>query len=85
MPILEKMPALGAAIDEESYSFLETHAPGLLEAVAAEVAHGRTPEEIRRFVYQRTNGRNNGALADRCEQAARHLARQNGSRESEDV
>lgn len=73
-----EMPDIEAAIDAESFEWLDVNAPELALAVASEVKHGRTPEQIRRFVFQKTNGRNNGALADRCEQAARHLARQNG-------
>lgn len=70
------MPAIEAAIDAESFDWLDTAAPELARAVAEEVDRGRTPDQIRRFVLRKTNGREK--LADRCQQAARHLARLNG-------
>lgn len=64
------MDRLGKALDRESYEWLASHAPDILEAVEAEVNADRKPEEIRLFVIRRT-GRIEIAL--RCEQAAKHL------------
>lgn len=64
------MDRLGKALDRESYEWLASHAPDILEAVEAEVNAGRTPEQIRIFVIRRT-GR--GEIALRVEQAARHV------------
>jgi len=64
------MARLGAVLDKESYEWLASYSPGVLEAVEAEVLAGRSPEEIRMFVIRRT-GR--VEIAQRCEQAARHV------------
>ncbi len=64
------MERLGQALDRESYEWLASYQPDILEAVEAEVAAGRTPEQIRLFVIRKT-GRTE--LADRCEQSARHI------------
>lgn len=70
------MPDVEAAIDAESAEWLDTNLPMLYQAVAEEVGRGRTPEQIYRYVLRATNGRNAGALADRCRQTARHLQRE---------
>lgn len=64
------MDRLGKALDRESYEWLASHAPDILEAVEAEVNAGRTPEQIRIFVIRAT-GRIE--LAMRVEQAARYV------------
>lgn len=64
------MDRLGKALDRESYEWLASHAPDILEAVEAEVNANRTPDEIRIFVIRRT-GR--GEIALRVEQAARYV------------
>jgi hypothetical protein len=66
----EIMAILGKALDRESYEWLAGHAADILEAVEAEVAAGRTPEQIRLFVIRKTS---RDELAQRCEQAARHI------------
>jgi hypothetical protein len=63
------MERLGRALDRESYEWLASQHPDILEAVETEVAAGRTPESIRLFVIRKT-GRDE--LAARCEQAAYH-------------
>ena len=68
--VTQTMERLGKALDRESYEWLASHAADILEAVEAEVAAGRTPEQIRLFVVRRT-GR--GDLANRLEQAARYI------------
>lgn len=78
MAIIRTMPALQAAIDEESFEFVMEHFPALGEAVAAEVSKGALPEEIGRFVARLTN---RPALALRLEQAARHLNQVRTTRE----
>lgn len=64
------MERLGRALDRESYEWLASHAPDILEAVEAEVNAGRTPEQIRIFVIRRTSREE---IALRCEMAAKHL------------
>ncbi len=69
------MPRLGAILDRESYEWLAAAHPDILAAIEAEVAAGRTAEQIRLFVVRQT-GRIEIAL--RCEQSARHIARGQG-------
>jgi hypothetical protein len=64
------MPRLGQVLDKSSYEWLAANHPDILEAVEAEVAAGKTPDQIRLFVVLRT-GR--VEIAQRCEQAARHI------------
>lgn len=64
------MDRLGKALDRESYEWLASHSPDILEAVEAEVNAGSKPEQIRIFVIRRT-GR--GEIALRVEQAANHI------------
>lgn len=70
------MPDVQAAIDQESAEWMATNLPMLYDALAEEVLRGRSPEQIYRYVLRATNGRNAGALADRCRQTARHLERE---------
>lgn len=58
------MPRLGAILDRESYEWLAAAYPDILAAIEAEVAAGRTVEQIRLFVVRQT-GRVD--LAKRCE------------------
>jgi hypothetical protein len=64
------MERLGKALDRESYEWLASHAADILEAVEAEVNAGRSPEQIRLYVIRVTS---RAELAQRCEQAARHI------------
>lgn len=64
------MERLGKALNRESYEWLASHAPDILEAVEVEVNAGRTPEQIRLFVIRKTSREE---LAQRCEQAAIHI------------
>ena len=67
-----RMPTLQAALDQESYEWLATNAPSILEALETEVHNGRTPEQVHLYVlgeYSRPE------LAQRLRQAARHLKR----------
>lgn len=68
------MPRLGAILDRESYEWLAAAHPDILAAIEAEVAAGRTAEQIRLFVVRHT-GR--AEIAQRCEQAARWVEREN--------
>lgn len=68
--IVQAMDRLGKALNRESYEWLASQHPDILEAVEAEVTAGRTPESIRLFVIRKT-GRDE--LAARCEQAAYHV------------
>lgn len=63
------------AIDEDAFEYMLTHAPRYLAAIEAELRTGRTPAEIRRIV-SREVGPERQSLALRCEQAARHMARE---------
>lgn len=65
-----KMPTLQAALDQESYEWLATNAPKILEAVESELASGKNPEQIYLFVVGQY-GREE--LAQRLRQAARHV------------
>ena len=65
------MPRLGTELDKESYIWLAANHPKILEAIEAEIAAGRTPQQVRLFVIRQT-GRPEIAL--RCEQAARYAA-----------
>lgn len=64
------LPRLEAAVNEESWEWLQDNLPGLAQAVQAEVASGASPEEIRRRMMRLT-GR--PALVMRLFQAAAHL------------
>lgn len=67
---MKDLPAIGAAINEESWEWLRDQIPQLAEGVSTEVGRGATPEQVRVYVLDRTERRE---LALRCEQAARHL------------
>ena len=73
--IIHELPAIDAAIDEESWDWLQDVLPSMAMAVATEVRRGVGADEIHRHVMQRTQ---RPALAMRCSQAAQHLAT-NGS------
>ena len=64
------MSRLGEVLDRESYTWLASTHPDILEAIEAEVGAGRTPDDVRMFGLLRT-GR--GELAMRCQAAARHI------------
>ena len=52
MPVLTRAQPfddLQAAINQESYRFLDDHAPELIEGIEAAIARGKTPEEIAAF------------------------------------
>lgn len=66
------MERLGRTLDKESYEWLASQHPDILEAVEAEVGAGRTPEQIRLYVIRATN---RTELAQRCQQSARHIKR----------
>lgn len=67
------MTRLGAELDKESYEWLAAVHPEILDAVEAEVSAGAKPADLRLFVIRQT-GRPD--LANRVEQAARHIAAQ---------
>ena len=67
----DNLPALEAAINEESWEWLTDNVPQLADAIQKELAKpGLTPELIRRFVMKKTQ---RPALAARCFQATSHL------------
>ena len=63
--------AIDGELDAISYEWLLQNAANLLRAVEQDVAKGYTAQVIRQRVIERT-GRLE--LAQRCEQAARHVA-----------
>lgn len=70
-----KMPTLQKALDKESYEWLASNAPDILEALEVEVGRGSKPDDIHLFVrgeYERPE------LAQRLRQAARHIGAGNG-------
>lgn len=73
MTILTPFNDLAAALNEESWEWLQDANGRLARALAAEVERGATSTDIRRFV-QRHTGRER--VAARMEQAAAHLIRQ---------
>lgn len=66
----QNLSVIGSALDEISWQWLNDNHPRLAEAIEVEVARGATPDNIRRYVVQRTQ---RIELALRCEQAALHL------------
>ena len=75
MMILREMPAIDAAINEESWGWLQDYVPVMAQAVAEEVKRNASPDDIRRHVMKQTQGQR-PALAARCGQAAAYLARE---------
>lgn len=73
MTTLINFPDLDAAIDAESWQWLQESAPAYADAVALEVKRGHQPSDIRQRVMRLTQ---RPALALRLEQAARHLQRE---------
>ena len=73
--IIHELPAIDAAIDEESWDWLQDNLPMMASAVQIEVRKNVSAEEIRRHIMRKTF---RPALAMRCSQAAQHLAT-NGS------
>ena len=73
MTTFRDLPALGAAINRESYEWLTDNLPWLADALRSEVSSGATPAQVRQFVMRQTQ---RPALALRLEQAAAYLAAQ---------
>lgn len=67
---MKKLTKLSDALDEQSYEWMLSAHPQILDAIESEVAAGATPEAIRRFVMRQT-GR--AEIALRCEQVARFV------------
>lgn len=70
----DKFIELDTVLDEESWEWLSDTAPKLATTIQKLVAKGLTPEEISRRVVQRS-GPHRGALAQRCEMAARYISK----------
>ena len=68
--MLQDLKAIGRALDEISWYWLSDSYPGLAEAIQSEADRGASPDQVRRYVMQRTQRLE---LALRCEQAARWL------------
>ncbi len=71
------MDPLMAVIDQDGYEYLSVQHPDYLLAIEKELKAGSSPDEIRRKVM-RLAGSDRLALAKRCEQAARYVARMTG-------
>lgn len=69
------MKILGEVLDRESYDWLSSHQPDIVEAIEREVANGASPRDVWLFVMRQT-GRDE--LAARCLAAARYVAREAG-------
>ena len=71
-----KMPALQAALDKESFEWLEINYPNLLAALEAEIGNGAEPDQVYRYVLAYF-GREE--IARRLQQAARNMQRAAGA------
>ena len=72
MPIIQDMPAVEAAINEESWEWLSENVPVLAEAIQMEVVNrNASPKQIKHFVMKATQRER---LAARCYQAACYVA-----------
>ncbi len=70
--IIQDMPAVEAAINEESWEWLSDNVPVLAEAIQNEVVERHVkPKQIRHFVMKATHRER---LAARCYQAACYVA-----------
>jgi len=67
------MEALGVALDAASFDWMVEQYPDIAAAIEQSLARGATPAQVKRFVLAKT-GRLELAL--RCEQCARHAARE---------
>lgn len=76
MTTLIAFPDLDAAIDAESWLWLQENAPFYADAVALEVKRGHSPTAIYQRAMRLTQRQ---PLALRLEQAARHLIAQEAS------
>lgn len=70
---MSKLNKLGAALDKQSWQWLQEADADIAAAVAAEVEAGVSPDAIRRFVLAHAGPAREG-LASRCMSAARYLA-----------
>lgn len=68
---------IDAAINEESWDWLQDCLPAMASAISKEVKLGADADEIRRHIFRRTL---RPALAMRCSQAAGYLISNNGSK-----
>ncbi len=68
--IVREMPHLAAAINEESWQWLQDNVPLLADALGREVEAGATAEDIRQAAMRMTQ---RPALVMRLRQAAVHL------------
>lgn len=68
--IIRELPHLAAAINEESWQWLQDNAPILADALAREIAAGATAEEVRQAAMRMTQ---RPALVLRLRQAAGYL------------
>lgn len=75
MAILRELEHLQAAINEESWQWLQDNAPLLADALRREVDGGATAEEIRQAAMRMTQ---RPALALRLRQAAAYLRAAHG-------
>ena len=62
--------AIGSALDEMSWCWISDSYPALAEALKSEADRGASPDQVRRYVMQKTQRLE---LALRYEQAARWL------------
>lgn len=70
---MTKTPLIDA-LDNESYEWMLSNHPILLDAVQKEIAAGKTPDDIRKLALRHVGPERDG-LVRRCEQVARYLVR----------
>lgn len=66
-----ELSELAAAVNEESWQWLQDNLPSLAVALQKEVKAGATPDQVRFFIMRETQ---RPALALRLEQAASYLS-----------
>lgn len=67
---IKDLPAIGRALNAESWAWLETNQPELAAAIETEINRGASPAEVKRFVMSRTW---RPEIAQRCRLAAEWL------------
>lgn len=69
---MDSLIELSKALDQDSYTWLETHSPEILYGIEQGIRDGAEPSDVFRWVMTWTDRRE---LALRCQQAARHVQR----------
>lgn len=78
MKAIRNFPHLSTAFGRDAWDWLQDNAPDYATALLSEVESGATPEQIRAFARQETDGYR-GPFVTRLRQAAAYLATQRES------